>query len=156
MAYQPTGMADGNRAAARDPRVLEAMGKLSEAVEWVERARGRLYDFHQLIGHADFLFEDAADLLEHADDGHWAEKVRSGIVGRNVIAGRWTFQIVEDFDANYWSCVRELRQEICDEFADGRLHAYEAHMKELRRTSGLAHHEADPTELGERDPGAAS
>lgn len=30
-----------------------AVGRLSEAIEWVERARGRLYDFHQMIGHAD-------------------------------------------------------------------------------------------------------
>lgn len=34
---------------------VEALGTLSEALEWVERARGRLYDFHQLSGHADLL-----------------------------------------------------------------------------------------------------
>ena len=35
--------------------LLTAVGKLSEAMEWVERARGRLYDFHQMSGRADLL-----------------------------------------------------------------------------------------------------
>ena len=152
MAFQHTRMADGAAAALRDEKTLAATGKLSEAVEWVERARGHLYGFHQLIGRADFLFEDAADLLEQAGEGAWAQAVRSGVVGRNVIAGRWTFQIVEDFDSDYWSCVRDMRQRICDEFTEGRLHAFEAHLKEQRRTAGRPHHEADPAELGERQP----
>jgi hypothetical protein len=46
--------------------VVAAVGKPGEALEWVERARGRLYDLHQLIGRADFLFEEAADELEPA------------------------------------------------------------------------------------------
>ena len=32
--------------------LVAAVGKVSEALEWVERARGRLYDFHQMMGHA--------------------------------------------------------------------------------------------------------
>ncbi len=139
-----------------DPQLLAATGKVSEAVEWVERARGHLYDFHQLMGRADFLFEDAAQLLDEADQPKWADAVRSGVIGRNVIAGRWTFQVVEEFDADYWACVRDLRQRLCDEFTDGRLHAYEAHLKEQRRTAGRTHHEVDPAELGERDPGRSS
>lgn len=55
-------------------------------------------------------------------------------------------------DADYWSCVRDLRQRICDQFTDGRLHAFEAHLKERRRTAGRPHHEAHPAELGERQP----
>ena len=34
---------------------VEAVGKMTEALEFVERARGHLYSFHQLIGHADLL-----------------------------------------------------------------------------------------------------
>jgi hypothetical protein len=32
--------------------IVEATGKVGEAFEWIERARGRLYDFHQMIGRA--------------------------------------------------------------------------------------------------------
>ena len=29
---------------------VAAVGKFGEALEWVERARGHLYDFHQMMG----------------------------------------------------------------------------------------------------------
>src|SRR6478752_6580481 len=41
-----------------DAAVTEAVGKASEALEYVERARGHLYSLHQLIGRADLLFEE--------------------------------------------------------------------------------------------------
>lgn len=41
----------------RRRRHRRGIGKVNEALEGVKRARGRLYDFHQLIGRADFLFE---------------------------------------------------------------------------------------------------
>ena len=46
-----------------DDDTIAAVGKLSEALECVERARGQLYDMHQLIGHADLLLGEAADKL---------------------------------------------------------------------------------------------
>ncbi len=36
-----------------DDKTVEAVGKVTEALEWVERARGDLYELHQKIGHAD-------------------------------------------------------------------------------------------------------
>ena len=48
-----------------DERVA-AVGKFGEALEWVERARGHLYDFHQMMGHADALIGEAADELREA------------------------------------------------------------------------------------------
>src|SRR5690349_15895986 len=47
---------------------IEGVGKLSEAFEYIERAKGHLYSFHQLMGRADFLVEEAADILRKA--GH--------------------------------------------------------------------------------------
>ena len=35
-----------------DSETIDAVGKASEALEYVERARGHLYAFHQLIGRA--------------------------------------------------------------------------------------------------------
>jgi hypothetical protein len=124
--------------------VVEATGTLSEALEWVERARGRLYDFHQMMGHADLLVGQAADELEQAGASEQAEQLRTDIVGRNVIAGRWTFQIVEDFDDTYWSAVRAAERDVREALVDGRRHIFEAEMKERRRTHGAAHHESRP------------
>ncbi len=43
------------RPDAMDDATVEAVGAVSEALECVERARGELYSFHQLMGHADLL-----------------------------------------------------------------------------------------------------
>ncbi|MGI5246974.1 hypothetical protein [Dactylosporangium sp. CA-139066] len=140
---------DGPDAAHRRPEgvtdeTVEALGKLSEALETVERARGRLYDLHQLIGHADLMLDDAVALLRSAGHGDFADRVQRDLVGRNVIAGRWTFQLVEDFDDGYYALFRELDRAARDQFAQGRRHLFEAEMKERRRTHGRPGHEATP------------
>jgi hypothetical protein len=125
---------------------VEAAGKLSEALEWVERARGHLYSLHQLIGRADFIAEEAADSLESAGHGELAGRVRSEIVGRNVLHGRWTFQMVEDFDDGYWQVFRDCERDVRTELLGGRRHVHEAEMKEQRRTHGAPRHESRPAE----------
>ncbi|HEU5150752.1 MAG TPA: hypothetical protein VFU19_09655 [Iamia sp.] len=132
------------RPAGVDDATVEAVGKVSEALEWVERARGHLYELHQLLGHADLMFGEAADLLDDAGHGGHAEALREAVVGRNVIEGRWTFQLVEDFDDGYWSDAREHERRIRDDLMAGRRHVYESEMKEDRRTHGRRHHEARP------------
>ena len=86
----------------------EACGKASEALEYIVRVRGHLYSAHQLTGRADFLFEEAADLLDEAGMGADAQRLREEIVGRNLLDGRWTFQIVEEFDDGYYAVVEEI------------------------------------------------
>jgi hypothetical protein len=36
-----------------------------------------------------------------------ADRLETELVGRNVGYGRWTFQIIEQFDDNYWSMFRD-------------------------------------------------
>jgi hypothetical protein len=131
---------------------VEAVGKLSEALEWVERARGRLYDFHQMMGHADELMGEAADLLASAGHAACATTLEREIVGRNVLDGRWTFQIIEEFDDCYYEPVRAVEGQIRDQLMDGRRHVFEAEMKERRRTAGAPGHEARPAAVHSRDP----
>jgi len=127
-----------------DDATVEAVGKLSEALEWVDRARGHLYSFHQLIGRADFLAEEAADQLAAAGHDDLAQQVRDEIVGRNVLHGRWTFQIVEDFDDGYWQPLRDFDADVRRKLVDGRRHIFEAEMKENRRSRGRPRHESRP------------
>ncbi|MEV0808013.1 hypothetical protein [Micromonospora sp. NPDC050200] len=127
---------------------VAALGKLSEALETVQRARGHLYSLHQLIGHADLMLDDAVAQFRAAGHDDIAERVSTELLGRNVIAGRWTFQIVEDFDDNYYALFRELDRAARDQLVDGRRHLYEAEMKEQRRTPGRSGHEARPAEPG--------
>ncbi len=120
------------------------MGSLSEALEYVERARGHLYEFHQLMGHADLLLGEASDKLRAAGHPAVADRLESDMVGRNVLDGRWTFQIVEEFDDGYWSVFREHERRARDELQQGARHVFEAEMKEKRRTKGRPGHEARP------------
>src|SRR4051812_9342350 len=112
-----------------DDTTVEGLGKLSEALETVEQARGLLYGFHQLTGKADLLLQDAVELLRKAGHGELADDLDRELVGRNVIADRWTFQIVEDYDDNYWSAFRDLDTRARAELAGGDRHVYEARMK---------------------------
>ncbi|MER7275735.1 hypothetical protein ABT369_14860 [Dactylosporangium sp. NPDC000244] len=136
--------AEHTRPAGVSDRTVEALGKLSEALETVERARGRLYDLHQLIGHADLMLDDAVDLLRAAGHGELADRVSRELVGRNVIAGRWTFQLVEEFDDGYYALFKDLDRQAREQLAGGLRHLFEAEMKEQRRTHGRPGHEARP------------
>ena len=127
-----------------DDTTVEGLGKLSEALETVEQARGLLYGFHQLTGKADLLLQVAVELLRKAGHSGLADDLDRDLVGRNVIADRWTFQIVEDYDANYWATFRDLDARARTELADGDRHVYEARMKQRERTAGHPRHEAGP------------
>lgn len=124
--------------------LVEAVGKVSEAVEWVERARGHLYELHQMMGHADLLFGEAADALAGAGADEQAAHVHEEIVGRNILDGRWTFQVVEEFDDGYYAVVKAAEARVRGDLMEGRRHVFEAEMKEGRRTKGHPDHTATP------------
>ena len=130
-----------------DDATVEAVGKVTEALEWIERARGRLYDFHQMMGHADLLMGEAADALADAGHDDLARTLRVDLVGRNVLEGRWTFQTVEEFDATSLQVARDLEGRARG-LTGGTRHVLESEMKERRRSAGRRHHEQRP------DPGA--
>jgi hypothetical protein len=122
---------------------IEGVGKLSEAFEYIERAKGHLYSFHQLMGRADFLVEESADILREAGHEEFAERLSRELVGRNVLDGRWTFQVVEEFDDVYYEFFRGLERESRG-LTGGVRHLHEARMKEQRRSRGHSAHRADP------------
>ncbi len=134
----------GRRPDGVSDETVEAAGSVSEALEYVERARGHLYSFHQLMGHADLVLGEACDKLRAAGHDAIADRLEQDMVGRNVLQGRWTFQIVEEFDDDYWSLLRDHERRVRDELLQGARHVFEAEMKEKRRTKGRPGHEARP------------
>ncbi|MGY2009117.1 hypothetical protein ACW9HJ_16825 [Nocardia gipuzkoensis] len=127
-----------------DDATVAATGKLSEALETVERARGHLYAFHQLTGGADLALDQAVELFREAGHARFADRIAAELIGRNVLTGRWTFQIVEEYDDGYYGLFRDIERAARDELLDGRRHIYEAEMKEARRTHGAPGHSARP------------
>ncbi|WP_405111140.1 hypothetical protein OG559_00965 [Micromonospora sp. NBC_01405] len=144
MGHQDGPDEEHRRPPGVSDATVVALGRLSEALETVERARGHLYSTHQLIGHADLMLDDAVAKFRAAGHDAIAERIATDLLGRNVIAGRWTFQIVEDFDDGYHALFRDLDRRAREELVGGRRHLYEAEMKERRRTRGRAGHEARP------------
>jgi hypothetical protein len=116
-----------------DENAIQAAGKMTEALETLERARGHLYSFHQLIGEADLALDEAVELVRECGEDQLAERIWRELVGRNVLPDRWTFQIIEEFDDGYYAVFREHERAVREELVGGRRHLHEARMKADRR-----------------------
>ena len=125
---------------------VQALGKISEALESVEAARGFLYSFHRLSGTADLTLGEGVEELREAGHEQLADHLARELVGRNVLPGRWTFQLVEEYDDGYYAAFKELEAQARDALVEGRRHLFEAEMKEDRRTHGRPGHAARPDE----------
>ncbi len=124
---------------------VEAAGLLSETLEVVEELRGHLYALHRLTGKADFKLDDAVRALRAAGADDLADEVSTDLIGRNVLAGRWTFQVVEEYDDGYYATLRDFERRVRDRLVAGQRHVAEAELKQRRRTPGRAGHEAAPS-----------
>jgi hypothetical protein len=141
------------RPPGLDDLTALALGRFSEALETTERARGHLYAMHQLTGKADFALDDVIMLLYQAGHHDLAERIRTELIGRNVIPGRWTFQLVEEYDDGYYRLFRELERTAREQLAGGRRHLHEAALKARRRTPGMPGHELCPEPPAAGDDG---
>lgn len=135
---------DQTRPKGLDDTTVEALGEFSKALETIHRVRGHLYSAHQLVGGADLTLDRVVGLLRKAGHHEIADRVAHDLIGRNVLPGRWTFQIVEEFDDGYYAAFQEIEREAREKLAGGRRHIFEAEMKERRRTHGMPGHEATP------------
>jgi hypothetical protein len=108
---------------------VEALGVLSEALEVVEDARGKLYGFHRLCGTADLTLQRGIEQLRKAGHQSLADEFEEVLVGRGVVGGLWSYQLVEDYDANYWSVFRAMLARARQEAGDVPMHLHEALMQ---------------------------
>ncbi len=132
------------RPAGVSDETIEALGKLSAALDHVEDARGHLYAFHRLMGSAESTLEEATELVRTAGHDDLADALDRDVLGANPLPGMWSFQMVEAFDDGFYARAKGLQQQALDTLVEGRRHIFEAEMKELRRTHGRTGHEATP------------
>ena len=130
---------------------VEAVGKMSAALDHVEDARGHLYAFHRLMGSAESTLEEATAMVRDAGHTDLADALDEQALGQNPLPGMWSFQMVEEFDDGFYARTKGLHQRAIDDLVQGRRHVFEAEMKELRRSRGRAGHEATPADV-EGDP----
>jgi hypothetical protein len=116
-------------------QTVAALGKLSEALEVVEQARGALYEFHRLSGTADLTLQQAVGELRDAGHAGLAAEIEDCLVGRDVIDGRWTFELVEAYEEQYWQVFRDVEATARRRAGRAPRHLFEAEMK-LREQDG--------------------
>src|SRR5215212_962915 len=107
---------------------VQALGKITEALEAVEAARGFLYSFHRLSGTADLTLGEGVEELRDAGHGQLADHLARELVGRNVLPGRWTFQLVEEYDDGYYAAFKQLGDLARQTLVEGGRHVFEAEM----------------------------
>jgi hypothetical protein len=117
------------RPAGLDDATVEALGKISEALEVVDHARGLLYAFHRHCGMADLTLQEGVRKLRDAGHATMADELEEVLVGRDIIKDRWSFQVVEDYDENYWEVFRAMERRARAQLGDAEPHIYEAEMK---------------------------
>ncbi len=134
MAEQPDDA--HQRPAGVDDATVDAVGKIGEAFELLERARGALYEFHQRIGWVDDTLGEGLDQLRAAGHEQLAEELSETWLGRNVLPGMWTFEVVEAFDRTYYAVAVDKEREVRERLLQGRRHVQEAERKARRRSNG--------------------
>jgi hypothetical protein len=121
---------------AIDEASLVAAHRLEVATEWIERSFGALLDAHHAAGHGQEMLLEAADLLDEAGHGELAALVRSDAACKDAAAGRWTYQIVDEFRSHLLEPVRRVEERVRADLTGGVRHRYEARMK--RDTPGAS------------------
>ena len=122
------------RSSDHSDATIAALGKLSEALEVVEHARGLLYGFHRLCGTADLTLQDAVRALRDAGHADHADDIETVLVGRDIVPGCWSFELVEAYDKTYWSVFRDVATTARRHLGDAEPHVYEAEMKRQEQT----------------------
>jgi hypothetical protein len=140
---------DHRRPEGVTDETVEALGKLSAALDHVEDARGHLYAFHRLCGSAERVLEEATEMIRAAGHDGIADELDERVLGRNPLPGMWSFQMVEAYDDGFYAAAKGVQRRALDELVEGRRHLFEAEMKELRRTPGREGHEARPEDAVE-------
>ena len=109
----------------------EALHRAELSVEWLRRAHGHLVAFHHNTGHAMDHLAAAEELFHESGHDDLAEVLRDDLLPRGVVAEgaergeRWSYDVLEDFEAGFLPGVANFEAEARDRLADGRRHITE-------------------------------
>ena len=113
------------------------MATATEAMEYVERARGHLFTLHHLLGRADLLFAEVAAELRSQGRAGDAARIEREVVGRDVLEGRWSFEVLEEFEQEYYEPVRDAVRTV-ERRTTGRPHARAVRLRAAARRRSSA------------------
>ncbi|WP_339105778.1 hypothetical protein [Haloterrigena salinisoli] len=111
----------------------DALHELQLGIEHVHRAYGTLLEFHHDLGHAMDRMSDAEEALREAGHEEWADALRDDHLPAGAVSDQWTFELVEEFSAEFLEEVDAFETEVRDELADGIDHVTERRQKRRLR-----------------------
>lgn len=102
-----------------------ALHELQLGGEHVQRAFGHLLAFHHQIGRAMDRYATAEPHLREAGHDGFADEIRDRHLPAGVVDDRWSYEIVEAFEAGFLRDVTGFERRVRDELAEGVGHVSE-------------------------------
>lgn len=109
----------------------EAIHRIELGTEWFHRAHGALVAFHHKTGHAMDHLATAEVLFREAGHDDLADTLRDELLPKGVVPddddgpGRWTYEVLEAFEAGLYADAREFELVARGRVTDGVRHAAE-------------------------------
>lgn len=111
---------------------VDALHSVELGIEHLHRAHGHLIAFHHSTGRAMNHFARAERELRRADYHGFADEIRDEFLPRGVLEGRaaddrgrWSYDVVETYEAVFLNDIVAFGQRVCDAIAGGLRHAHE-------------------------------
>ena len=129
-----------------DPTDREALHHVALGTERLHRAHGHLVAFHHNVGRGMDHYASAEPLLREGGHHDLADRLRDECLPRGVVpsdddndvtAGRWSYDILENFQRAFFRDMVAFGDDVHEQVADGLWHAAErAQEREWKERSG--------------------
>lgn len=132
-------MDETDRSDDLTERERQALHEVELGVENLHRAHGHLVSFHHSTGRAMDHLSVAEELLREAGHDRLANRLRDDHLPRGVVppcdgddptAGRWSYDILENFQETFLDDVVAFGDQVQETVADGRQHVTERRQEE--------------------------
>jgi hypothetical protein len=105
---------------------IAALHEVELGVEWLRRAHGKLVEFHHNTGHAMEHLAEAESLLRETGHDDLADEIRDQHLPRGVVdEDRWSYDVLESFEADFMTAVADLEEQTRRDLSDGHRHVAE-------------------------------
>jgi hypothetical protein len=111
----------------------EALHSVELGLEWLRRAHGDLIGVHHKVGHAMDHFDRAEAQLRECGQPALADRLRDDCLPRGAIGDRWTYDLLEDFEAGMLADIVAFEERARERVADGQRHVAERHQERAWR-----------------------
>ena len=103
-----------------------ALHEVELGFEWFQRAQDHLLEFHHATGHGMDHLRDAETLLRSTGHDELANTIRNELLPHGVVDDdRWSYDVLENYQATLLAESRALERRVRRELADGERHVRE-------------------------------